>query len=370
MTTTSFSVAQRRHLRVRSITLGQLETEFGWFSVACSIKKEKGKAMHTSNQNEQMSNQSGSLSSLRSAVSRDCPAIVSSTGSDDRHEEGQSASREGRRGYGKALPVIAILLIAGTWFGGRVGASAGSGMSALKQLVRTIVPQKADQFVDQLRGLGPVPVSPATPAAPGIFQGTPSFYVLDNGNISIGGPNNARTTNSINTSGNLVQPWYKGVDGGFYKLTFSNYPLDIAFGGGSGSNWTGSNVTENPTLIGQVIDYSGFNITATLPGGGVKGYGTIVTRGMLSGTGLSGLELQHTYILDRDVSFLKVITQVRNTNATATGNVHMWIGTRDDFINQDDVNLKWKGNVVNGVFTRITSPDQPAQMVQLSNPTE
>ncbi|MFN6204312.1 MAG: Ig-like domain-containing protein, partial [Acidobacteriota bacterium] len=275
--------------------------------------------------------------------------------------------------YGKAVLLIAILFIAGTWFGGGVRASAGSGLSALKQLVETVVPKKAEMFIDQLRGLGPVPAAPAVPAVSAVsasFQGTPSFYVIDNGNISIGGPGNARTTNSINASGNLVQPWYKGVDGGFYKLTYSEYPLDIAFGGGSGPNWTGSTVTENPTLIDQVIDYSGFNITATLPGNGVKGYGTVVTRGKLSGTGLNGLELQHTYILDRDVSFLKVITQVRNTNATATGNVHMWIGTRDDYINVSDTNLKWKGNVVNGVFTRITSPDQPAQMVQISNATE
>jgi len=278
--------------------------------------------MHTSENNEQLISSDENSSSLKSKVD----SIVSWR-------------------YGKAFLLIAILSIAGSWLGGGVRASAGNGMSALKQLVQTIVPKKADQLIDQLRRLGPVPASPAalaSPAAP-IFQGTPSFYVLDNGNISIGGPNNARTTNSINASGNLVQPWYKGVDGGFYKLTFSNYPLDIAFGGGSGSNWTGSTVTENPTLIGQVIDYSGFNITATLPGNGVKGYGTIVTRGMLSGTGLGGLELQHTYILDRDVSFLKVITQVRNTNATATGNVHMWIGTRDDYINQDDVNFKVEG---------------------------
>ncbi|MGA1367810.1 MAG: Ig-like domain-containing protein, partial [Blastocatellia bacterium] len=195
--------------------------------------------------------------------------------------------------------------------------------------------------------------------------------MIDNGNFRIG----TGSQNSINTSGNLVQPWYKGIDGGMYKLTYSNYPLDIAFGGGTGSNWTGSHVSYDPViggvpLTGQTTDYSGFNITATLPGNGVKGYGTIVTRGMLSGTGLSGLELQHTYILGRDANFLKVITQIRNTNATATGNTHMWIGTRDDYINLNDRNLKWKGNVVDGVFTRNTAKTEQAQMVQISNPTE
>ncbi|NBO67112.1 MAG: fibronectin type III domain-containing protein, partial [Acidobacteria bacterium] len=180
--------------------------------------------------------------------------------------------------------------------------------------------------------------------------------------------------NSINASGNLEQPWYKGIDGNTYKLTFSNYPLDIAFGGSTGTNWTGSFVTENPPLGSLVIDYSGFNITATgLTGGGVRGWGTVVVRGTINGPGLTGLELQHTYILGRYDNFLKVITQVRNTTASAfNSNVHMWIGTRDDFVGNDDVNTKWKGNVIDGVFTRlsVSNPAQPAQMVQVTNANE
>jgi outer membrane protein OmpA-like peptidoglycan-associated protein len=210
-------------------------------------------------------------------------------------------------------------------------------------------------------------------AAPARAQ---SFYALDNGKLRFG---NGTSDDSINGSGNLLQPFYRSPDGSFYQLTYRNYPLDIAFGAGTGTNWTGSAVTVNPVLVNQVTDRTGFQTTGALAGGGVKGYGTLVTRGMLTGTGLSGLELQHTYSLGQDDSFLKVVTQVRNTNATASGVVHLWIGTQDDDIGEDsDENTKEKGNVsttgcapgLSSCFGLLADATTPAQILRVSSGTE
>jgi hypothetical protein len=195
-----------------------------------------------------------------------------------------------------------------------------------------------------------------------------SFYVFDNGNIRFG---NGSNQNSINGSGNLLQPWYRGGDGNFYKLTYSSYPLDIAFGAGSGgANWTGSNLTENPTLINQTTDYSGFSVTEMLPGDGVRGYGTIVTEGQLSGTGLSGLVLRQTYTLERNTNYLEVKTELVNTNSFDSGDLHLWVGTRDDWVGNSDVPTKTRGNVVDGAFVPLTDPTTPAQMLRITSGSE
>ncbi|MFZ4629414.1 MAG: fibronectin type III domain-containing protein, partial [Blastocatellia bacterium] len=264
--------------------------------------------------------------------------------------------------HAKAFLGLAVLILAGIGLSEGVRAGAGIGMATLTQLVAKTLPPT----VDPIKMLG----STLAPASRSLQTTTPSFYVLDNGNISIGGPNNSQTQNSVNSSGNLIQPYYRGNDGRFYKLTYSTLPLDVALGVGTGTNWTGSSVVENPGLTDQVFDYSGFNTTATLTGGGVKGYGVIVTRGKLSGSGLNGLEIQQTYSLGRFDNFIKIITQVRNTNATPTGNVHLWVGTRDDWVGNSDSNMKVRGNVVNGVFTPLTNASDRSQMVQITSGSE
>ncbi|MFM8396140.1 MAG: fibronectin type III domain-containing protein, partial [Acidobacteriota bacterium] len=69
-------------------------------------------------------------------------------------------------------------------------------------------------------------------------------------------------------------------------------------------------------------------------------------------------------------NYLKVVTQVRNTNAAASGSVHMWVGTQDDWVGNSDTNTKVRGSVINGVFTPVAVGSDPAQMVQITSGSE
>ena len=61
---------------------------------------------------------------------------------------------------------------------------------------------------------------------------------------------------SIQTSGNLAQPWYY-QSGSWYKLTFSSYPLDMAVGTGTGSSlWHGTTVQDVSALSPSNSDRS------------------------------------------------------------------------------------------------------------------
>ena len=55
------------------------------------------------------------------------------------------------------------------------------------------------------------------------------YEALINSNLMFG----TGSENSVNTKGTLQQPWYN-KDSTWYKLTYSNYPLDYAIGIGGG----------------------------------------------------------------------------------------------------------------------------------------
>ena len=73
---------------------------------------------------------------------------------------------------------------------------------------------------------------------------------------------------SVNVRGNLQQTFYYDSvlgGGGWYKLTYSSYPLNNAIGvGGDGSNnWNiNGQIAQDPVLSKQVIDVSGFVVTS------------------------------------------------------------------------------------------------------------
>jgi hypothetical protein len=79
---------------------------------------------------------------------------------------------------------------------------------------------------------------------------------------------------SVNAWGLFQQPWYYSFTAStWYKLTFSNYPLDTAIGFGSGGpNWSGATVVDLYSLTNTAAstNYSGFivekaGITIILP---------------------------------------------------------------------------------------------------------
>jgi Fibronectin type III domain/IPT/TIG domain/OmpA family len=197
-------------------------------------------------------------------------------------------------------------------------------------------------------------------------QATPTFYALDNGRLRIG----TGSENSVNANGTLQQPFYKSGST-YFKLTYSDYPLDIAIGiGGAGSdNWnlngtiiTTNNSDYNDTYstaranpVAADTDYSGFTTLST-SGSGVIGYGTIIAKRNFT-IGSNTLEVTNTYILGQNDSFIEIRTKVKNTHASLSlTNLRTWVGTRDDWVGNSDGNIKERGDISTGNF--VLSPNQ------------
>lgn len=184
------------------------------------------------------------------------------------------------------------------------------------------------------------------------------------------------TEDSINTSGNLKQPFYykdKSDDPsdttfGWRKLTFSSYALDFEIReGGDGTDWWNTNGTNyvNPSLTGLTFDTSAFTSYES----GTKGYGTIVTSGTAI---INGKELQinNTYELPEGKSYMKVTTEFKNTSSTAMTNLRYWVGTGDDYVGGNDGPRKEKGNLIDGVFTQIINQNEAARALKISTSDE
>ncbi|SFO02238.1 Por secretion system C-terminal sorting domain-containing protein [Paenimyroides ummariense] len=188
--------------------------------------------------------------------------------------------------------------------------------------------------------------------------------VLNNNKVRIGNG----TESSINSSGNMQQPFYYNQTLNLWrKLTFSSYPLDNAFAtGGSGtSEWNiNGTLVENPLLTGQVIDYSQYVSTGTN-----MGYGKIISTGNIT-IGAATLQVEYTYTLGQNSSFIQVKCKVTNVgNATAT-NVRTWLGTRDDYVGNNDRPTKTRGNLVNGAFATVSSTSVQAKALKIESGVE
>ena len=188
--------------------------------------------------------------------------------------------------------------------------------------------------------------------------------VLNNNLLRFG----SGSENSVNTTGNLQQPFYYNSTLVLWRqLTYSSYPLDNSFAiGGVGTNEWNLNGTliENPTMSGQIIDLSGYIVTAS-----PKGYGTIISRGTIT-VSSSTLEIENKYEMGETNSYIKVTTKITNTSGVSVGNVRFWIGTRDDYVGSTDTPLKEKGNLVDGAFAKITNPADRALALRISTADE
>ncbi len=172
---------------------------------------------------------------------------------------------------------------------------------------------------------------------------------------------------SVNVRGNLQQPFYYDSvlgGGGWYKLTYSSYPLNNAIGvGGDGSsNWNvNGQIAQDPVLSNQVIDVSGFVATS-----GSNGYGTIISTGDVT-IGGQTFQVRNSYSLGQTDSFVRIVTRVTNTGATALSNLRVWVGTQDDWVGTTDSPLKRRGNLVAGVFTNIPTAATQSAALQISS---
>jgi hypothetical protein len=202
-----------------------------------------------------------------------------------------------------------------------------------------------------------VPLSPAA--------AVPSAYVLTNGAIRFGNG----SEDSVNARGTLQQPWYYSAAGArWYKLTYSSYPLDQAIGTGTGGdNWSGSSVVENPALVGQVVDYSGYTTSAT--DGVAEGTGTVVSTGTSTVNG-QDVTVRNEYTLLPGALYVKVVTRLTNTSAEPATNVNLWVGTRDDWVGGSDGPTKTKGLLVDGAFVAISDQATPANALRITSGAE
>lgn len=217
------------------------------------------------------------------------------------------------------------------------------------------------------------------------FQG--GTFMLDNGVIRFGGNsgNNANTadvtTNSIAPSGVPNQPYYRAADGRWFKLTFSDAPLSmtVATGEGASNNWTGSRIPEEGNfdtgrlglihLDNMVVTVD--NWTTRRESGGIDvGYGRLTVSGTADINGrLFGI--QHTMDLGANASFVRINTTLINLGENSVPGVHMWVGTRDDWVGTSDRPTKTRGNLtVADGFAAITANSQLANAIQITSGAE
>ena len=188
---------------------------------------------------------------------------------------------------------------------------------------------------------------------------------INNGNIRFG----QDSQNSINTSGNLLQPfYYSDLVLEWRQLTYEEpgppkvpYPLDSKFGvGGDGtSNWnTNGTLVPNPIMSTQVFDPSGFNITGIIK---VKGDITV---------GTAQLEVINSYSIGLGDNFVKITTTAKNIGAAAITNLRYWVGTKDDYVGGTDSPTIVRGNLVGASFQQLALVTQRSSALRISTADE
>ncbi|MBA3582215.1 MAG: filamentous hemagglutinin N-terminal domain-containing protein [Gammaproteobacteria bacterium] len=172
---------------------------------------------------------------------------------------------------------------------------------------------------------------------------------------------------SIDTLGQLKQPFYyeDSVDRtGWFKLTYSNYPLDLEVGlGGDGtSSWNRNGELHNTNndlaskISNQVLEISGYK----------EGFGSIVSSVTVDFDSGDSVKISNKYTLGQTASFVKTDTSITNVGSATVSNVRLWVGTRDDYIAQNDSPTKFKGNLTASGFTPITIEDTQAKALLIT----
>jgi len=169
---------------------------------------------------------------------------------------------------------------------------------------------------------------------------------------------------SIQTSGNLAQPWYY-QSGSWYKLTYSSNPLDMAVGTGTGSSlWHGTTVQDvsNLSPSNSVTNYDAYTQPTSS-----TGYGTVVTQRTFTVNSAS-LTVQNTYVLGQTASFIRITTRVSNPSSSTVSNMHIFVGTRDDWVGTSDSPTKTRGSInSSGQFVAASSPSSRSPVLQVTS---
>ncbi len=184
---------------------------------------------------------------------------------------------------------------------------------------------------------------------------------------------------AINANGALLQPFYyddgsSGRAQGWYKLTFSSYPLDFVLGtdgdGTNSWNYNGEVLTTNNDANGSTLTPAINSLSINIAGYN-EGIGTLVSTTNVDVAETGGTaDITHNYTLGANDNFIKTTTTVKNNSgATPLTNVRFWVGTRDDYVGQSDSNYKAKGNLGDG-FVQITAQNTQAKAIKISEQTD
>lgn len=198
--------------------------------------------------------------------------------------------------------------------------------------------------------------------------GAVNNLVFNNGNLRFGDGTQA----SLNSHGLLEQPWYfdnTSVVGGvtrnaWYKLTFSNYPLNMEVGaGGDGtSSWNrNGSLLNSQTNLSAAISDTRFDIS-----GYREGTGVVISSVTLGFSGGESVKVDNTYTLSAGASFVKIDTNLTNVGIGAANNMRLWVGTQDDYVATRDSQFKYKGNLTSSGFEQIASQNQQAKALKIT----
>ena len=158
-------------------------------------------------------------------------------------------------------------------------------------------------------------------------------------------------SSSITDYGMLKQPlYYNETDERWYKLTYSNYPMDIMIGvGGSSYNDgdlydTGGEANSLQNAVSNLsLDLSGYaNNTGTIK----------VNMDVTTSAGV--LPITQSYTLEDGTTFVKATTSITNNTGSTVDNARLWIGTQDDYVALSDDNFKTRGNIGENGFEAVT----------------
>jgi len=199
-------------------------------------------------------------------------------------------------------------------------------------------------------------------------SGAVNNLVFNNGNLRFGDGTQA----SLNSHGLLEQPWYfdnTSVVGGvtrnaWYKLTFSNYPLNMEVGaGGDGtSSWNrNGSLLNSQTNLSAAISDTRFDIS-----GYREGTGVVISSVTLGFSGGESVKVDNTYTLSAGASFVKIDTNLTNVGIGAANNMRLWVGTQDDYVATRDSQFKYKGNLTSSGFEQIATQNQQAKALKIT----
>lgn len=188
--------------------------------------------------------------------------------------------------------------------------------------------------------------------------------VFDNGALRFY-PEGVPTT-SVNSEGQLLQPWYYDSDAEeWYQLTYSDYPLSYAIGvGGDGTSfWNDNGLIQSNTTYGDFqLDTSQYVST-----GLNTGYGVITASGTVNAD-VYDLEIENRYTLAQSGYSIRIDTTITNvSDSISVTNLRYWTGPGDDYMVDDDSPDKYRGNLISGSFVKITQASEYSDSVWIQS---